>query len=114
MGPRLGKPMPLPYGAWCIESMDAHGGWIASAEDLVRFASAFNDPANCKVLGEKSIRRMFAPPAGRLGHEKNGKPKEVYYACGWAVRPVGDGGANTWHTGLLDGTSTILVRRLTA
>ncbi len=112
MGPNLGKPVPWPYGAWCIESMDAHGGWIASAEDLVRFASAFNDPDTCKVLDARSIRRMFAPPAGRLGHDKNGKPKEVYYSCGWSVRPVGDKGlANTWHTGLLDGTSTILVRR---
>ncbi len=112
MGPELGKRVPWPYGGWCLESMDAHGGWIASAEDLVRFASAFNDSATCKVLGERGIRTMFAPPAGLLGHKKNGKPKEVYYACGWEVRPVGDRGqANTWHTGLLDGTSAILVRR---
>jgi N-acyl-D-amino-acid deacylase len=112
MGPDLGKPVPWPYGGWCIESMDAHGGWIASAEDLVRFAAAFNDPSTCKALGERGIRTMFAPPAGPLGHRKNGKPKEVYYACGWDVRPVGDQGqANTWHTGLLDGTNTILVRR---
>jgi CubicO group peptidase (beta-lactamase class C family) len=111
MGPNLGKPVPLPYGTWCIEAMDAHGGWIASAEDLVRFASAFNDPATCKVLGEKSIHRMFAPPAGPVGHRKDGKPKGNYYACGWQVVKVGPGQVNTFHTGLLDGTNTILVRR---
>ncbi len=112
MGPNLGKPVPWPYGAWCIESMDAHGGWIASAEDLVRFASAFNDPATCQVLNEKSIHRMFAPPAGPPGHRKDGKPKDRYYACGWQVVRVGDRGqVNTFHTGLLDGTNTILVRR---
>jgi N-acyl-D-amino-acid deacylase len=111
MGPNLGKPAPVPYGTWCIESMDAHGAWISSAEDLVRFASAFDDPAACKVLGEKSIQRMFAPPAGPLGHKKNGKPKEYYYACGWEVRRVGPGQVNIFHSGLLDGSSTLLVRR---
>ena len=39
-------------------------------------------------------------------------PKEpVFYACGWQVREVGGGRFNAWHTGLLDGTSTIMVRR---
>ena len=29
---------PWPYGGWYLEAMDSHGGWIASAADLVRFA----------------------------------------------------------------------------
>ena len=112
MGPKLGEPVPLPYGAWCLESMDAHGGWIASAPDLVRFASAFNDPRRCKILKPRSIALMFARPPGAAGTTKDGKPRDAYYACGWEVRPIGDaGGANTWHGGSLDGTSTLLVRR---
>ncbi len=111
MGPRLGKPVPWPYGGWCLESMDSHGGWIASAGDLVRFASASDDPRHCKILGAKSIKTMFARPPGAAGEDKNGRPAATYYGCGWSVRPVGGGKANTWHTGSLDGTSTLLVRR---
>jgi N-acyl-D-amino-acid deacylase len=111
MGPRLGKPVPLPYGAWCLEALDAHGGWIASAPDLVRFASAFDDPEHCPILGPRSIERMFARPEGLAGHHKDGKPRDAYYGCGWMVRPVGEGRRNTWHGGSLDGTSTLLVRR---
>jgi N-acyl-D-amino-acid deacylase len=112
MGPQLGKPVPLPYGAWCLESMDAHGGWIASAPDLVRFISAFDDPRHCKILNAKSIGILFARPPGAAGQEENGKPRAAYCACGWMVRPIGNTGrANIWHGGLLDGTSTLLVRR---
>jgi CubicO group peptidase (beta-lactamase class C family) len=102
----------LPYGAWCVEAMDAHGGWLASAPDLVRFASAFNDPRRGKVLKPKSMEIMFARPPGAAGREADGKPRDAYYACGWMVRPIGNtGGANIWHGGSLDGTSTLLVRR---
>ena len=34
-GPNLDQPVPLPYGGEAIETMDANGGWIASAIDLV-------------------------------------------------------------------------------
>ena len=32
--------VPWPYGGFCLEAMDAHGGWLASAVDLARFAAA--------------------------------------------------------------------------
>ena len=35
MGPALGEQVPLPYGAWCLEAMERHGGWVATAPDLV-------------------------------------------------------------------------------
>ena len=107
----VGTSVPLPYGAWCLEAMDAHGGWIASAADLVRFASAFDAPGQCEILSASGIDTMFGRPEGAIGYEAGGKPKPVYYGCGWSVRPVGSRGASTWHTGALAGTSTILVRR---
>jgi N-acyl-D-amino-acid deacylase len=110
--PLIGKKAPMPYGAWYLEAMEAHGGWIASAVDLVRFASAFDNPLKCKVLSAPAILRMFACPDGPAGHQANGALKDSWYGCGWEVRPAGNQGAvNTWPTGLLDGTSSLLVRR---
>ena len=111
MGPNLGKPVPRPYGAWYLEAMDAHGGWISSAPDLVRFGSAFDQPDKCKILKAASIKTMFARPDGLAGHTKDGTPKDVFYGCGWNVHPVGAGKVSAWHMGALDGTATILVRR---
>lgn len=112
VGQEIGKDVPLPYGAWYHESLDSHGGWIGSATDLVRFASAFDDAAYSPLLKAESIAQMFARPEGLPGFEADGKPKETYYALGWSVRPEGlPGCPMQWHTGSLPGTSTILVRR---
>jgi N-acyl-D-amino-acid deacylase len=111
MGPDLGKPCPQPYGAWRLESLDAHGGWLASAEDLVRFAAAFNDPEKCKVLDAAGVATLFERPEGAAGLDEKGRPAEEWYGCGWSVIDVGDGKVNTWHTGSLPGTSALLVRR---
>lgn len=97
-----GKKRAATYEAFKLEVLDSHGGWIASAVDLVRFASAFDDPAKCPILKSESVAAMYAPPPIKYG--------ETYYALGWNVRPVGDR-KTTWHTGSLPGTSTILIRR---
>ena len=62
-GPNIGKPAPLPYGVECIETMDANGGWIASAVDLVRWAVALDDPDRCRILNAASMRAMFGAAA---------------------------------------------------
>ena len=105
------KKVPVQYGTFHVEAMDAHGGWLASAVDLVRFATAFDQPDRCPVLSAAGIRTMFARPTGHLGHDKNGRPAAAFYACGWMVRPVGHKGFNTWHAGGIPGTATLLVRR---
>lgn len=86
------------------EVLDAHGGWVASAQDLARFAAAFADPAASPLLSEASIERMWARPAGAEG--------KVWYGMGWSVRELSEGRLNAWHSGLLTGgTSTLFVRR---
>jgi N-acyl-D-amino-acid deacylase len=101
-----------PYGGFCLEAMDAHGGWIASAVDLARFAASFHDPEHCPLLKLETIRTMHAPPEPPVSRNDDGSLKDHYYGCGWLVRPVGkDGRANDWHTGSLPGTYTLLVRR---
>lgn len=110
--PRLGQPVPVQYGAANLEAYEAHGGWLASAVDLVRFAAAFDNPARCPLLGPKAIEEMWARPAGAAGREADGRPKDAYYGCGWQVRPVGQTGrSNAWHTGFITGTEALLVRR---
>lgn len=109
-GPRKGERVPITY-ARSIEVMDAHGGWIASPIDLVRFASAFDDPRRCRVLRPPAIRFMFERPTGALGLDANGAPAPTYYGCGWRVRPKGGGTVNAWHSGSIEGTSSLLVRR---
>lgn len=110
--PKVGERVPLPDGANNIEGYEAHGGWIASAIDLVRFACAFDSGKRSPLLAAKSIQEMWARPAGAAGYGPKNQPKASYYGCGWSVRPVGDSGRVTaWHTGLIPGTSTLLVRR---
>jgi N-acyl-D-amino-acid deacylase len=111
-GSKLGARVPIVYGGENVEAFEAHGGWTASAIDLVRFACAFDDPAACKLLKPETIELMWSRPTGSAGHDDDGKPRDAFYACGWNVRPVGeDGRANTWHSGRIVGTSTMLVRR---
>lgn len=94
--------VPEPYGAFNLENMDSHGGWLASAVDLVRFAAVFD--GSTSVLSAESIAEAFAVP--ETGVNEDG----WYYGCGWQVRPV-PGGLNTWHTGRLAGSYALLVRR---
>ncbi|HSQ58400.1 MAG TPA: serine hydrolase domain-containing protein, partial [Gemmata sp.] len=110
--PKAGQRVPLPDGAENIEGFEAHGGWVSSAIDLVRFAAGLDYGKKSPLLSGEAIREMWARPAGAAGFNANGTPKDAYYGCGWSVRPVGNTGrANTWHAGLIAGTSTLLVRR---
>lgn len=107
----LNAQVPSQYGGWHLEAMDSHGGWIASAVDLARFATAFDDSDNCPILSAESIRTMHARPPGLAGHEEDGSEKPVYYSLGWSNRVLSGGRMNFWHTGSLPGTATILIRR---
>lgn len=107
----FGQPVPVPYGTENFGGFEAHGGWIASATDLVRFADAFHDPAKSPLLKPETFALMQARPEGAAGHEEDGKPKAAYYGCGWMVRPVKDGQANLWHAGFIAGSESLLVRR---
>lgn len=106
-----GQRVPLAYGAFHLEAMDAHGGWLASAIDLVRFARAFDDPEKCAILKPDSIREMLKRPDGNSEILVQGKPADYWYGLGWFVRPWVKGGEISSHTGSLPGTATILIRR---
>jgi N-acyl-D-amino-acid deacylase len=107
----LGREVPSAYGAWYLEAMDAHGGWLATASDIAKFAAAFDDREGCAILSRDSIDGMQARPDGLAGFDEDGKPKDVYYSLGWNNRDLGDGRFNHWHGGSLPGTTTIVIRR---
>ena len=58
-----------------IEVIEAHGGWIATAADLVRFAAAFDGPAACAILGPKAWRRCFLDLSVRPGMKRTAAPR---------------------------------------
>jgi CubicO group peptidase (beta-lactamase class C family) len=88
-----GGPDGQPYGI-NVTRMDAHGGWIASASDLVRFAVAVDGIYAPPLLRPASVEAMTTP--SRLNPN---------YAKGWSIT-----GRNWWHNGSLPGTSSIMVR----
>jgi len=96
------------YGAFNLENMDSHGGWLASVPEMARFASSFDKLDASPILSAASIETMFSLPA-TIARE-NYKPGEYYYACGWEVRDYGNGRRNTWHSGSLPGCYTFMAR----
>ena len=105
------RKVPWPYGGFHLEAMDAHGGWLASAVDLARFAAALDDPAHSPLLKPESFATMYAPPVPPVSRRADGTVESSFYGCGCMVRPVGtEGRVNCWHSGSLPGTSTLLVR----
>jgi CubicO group peptidase (beta-lactamase class C family) len=93
-----------PYGGFYIEAMDSHGGWIASAIDLVAFLEHLDGHLRPRPLEARFVEQMVARPAAKLVTAKG-----TWYGFGLQVRRQGRD-ANWWHTGSLDGTSTIMVR----
>ena len=102
--PEVNELTTWPYGGFYLEAMDAHGGWIATATDLVRFASVLEPGSTNELLKPKTVEVMMARPEIPLWQDASN-----YYAFGWFVRPAGSG-VNLWHGGSLPGTTAILYR----
>jgi D-alanyl-D-alanine carboxypeptidase len=86
-----------PY-AYRIDRMDAHGGWIASPTELLRWLVRVDGfPVKPDILKSLTIGKMIERPS--LAIPSN-------YAMGWSVNQAN----HWWHTGSLPGTSAIMVR----
>jgi N-acyl-D-amino-acid deacylase len=97
--------VPTPYGGFYVEAMDSHGGWIASAIDLVRFMTALDGHRGQAFLSTSSLAAMTARPSTI----STWATSSYWYGFGLLIRPSGTD-ANWWHNGSLPGTSTLLVR----
>lgn len=102
--PDVKEPVPSPYGGYYLEAMDAHGGWIASAIDLVRFTTWLDGSRKPGLLEPRTVRLIGSRPAKPVSADK-----PVYYGLGWLVH-TGRDGANWSHAGGLPGTQSLLVR----
>jgi len=91
-----GALVPWQYGGWNLEAMDAHGGWIASARDLVKLWVAVDGfSTKPDILSAATIQTMVTPSVTNAN-----------YANGWQV----NSNNHWWHTGSLDGTASVAVR----
>ena len=89
-----GRDGENPYGM-NVRRMDAHGGWIATPEDLVKFLIHTDGLAETPdLLRAATLKEMYQGTKANAG-----------YASGWAVNAV----PNRWHSGSLPGTATIAV-----
>jgi CubicO group peptidase (beta-lactamase class C family) len=98
-----------PYGNFYLEAMAAHGAWVASPVDLLRFQAAIDGRnGHTPLLNSTSLADLTSNP-GVLWSEINSSnvlttftPSGDWYGMGWEVNSSG----NWWHTGSLPGTST--------
>lgn len=103
--------MPFAYGNYAMEAVEAHGGWLASAADLVRFATAVDGQRGTAILSPASLKAMIATPRPQeagIGSGWDSHP--VTAGLGWDMKPVADG--FEWSKpGALGGTAAALVFR---
>ncbi len=101
---------PPAYGAFYLRSLDAHGGWIATAADLVRFTLAIDGTLGSPLLTPETVTAMETTPrppseAAGAGNVEGG------FGLGWGSVPM-DAGYEWSHAGALIGsTSAWLVRK---
>ncbi|WP_345236459.1 serine hydrolase [Hymenobacter saemangeumensis] len=89
------RRVPAADGGIHLEAMNAHGGWLFSARDLVRLALAADGlPSRPDLLAPATLRSMVQPSA-----------VSTWYGLGWMVH-----GDTWWHSGLLDGTASLVTR----
>ena len=102
---------PFAYGSFYLPGMDAHGGWIARASDLVRYATAIDGTGgSAALLPPGTVAQMLtAPhvPFEGLNGAANGDPAT---GLAWVVQD-GPLGREWAHTGALGGSTGALLLR---
>lgn len=86
---------PFAYGGFYLRASAAAGGWIGSAEDLVRFATAIDGQRGRALLKPETVRTMLYTPIPSAASQTG--------LC-WTVVPSATG-VDFWHTGGLIGSN---------
>ncbi|MFL5730366.1 MAG: serine hydrolase domain-containing protein [Cytophagaceae bacterium] len=83
-----------PYGGFNLEAMDAHGGWVASSRDFLKFiVSAGGSSGAAHIISPSSVKMMTSSCSLNSN-----------YGMGCQVNSAG----NIWHTGALPGSSSMM------
>ncbi len=96
--------VPRPYGWTSLAALDAAGGWIGSAIDLVRLMMALDGSRGTPLLSAARRDEMMARPPLP---EWAGAPS--WFGLGMQVEPV-EGGAIWHHGGSMPGTTAEVLR----
>jgi CubicO group peptidase (beta-lactamase class C family) len=94
--------VPVGYGSYYMEALDSHGGWISSAADLVRFATAVDGQRGNALLTPASLHAMITTPRPPSGGTGAGNAP-ITAGLGWDMKPV-PGGVEWSHAGALEGS----------
>jgi N-acyl-D-amino-acid deacylase len=108
------KKVPISYGTWRQETLDSHGGWIASAPDLARFAAAFDfndsqDHTRADLLTPGSVRLMFGPVVKMSSATGAKAGSDRSYSLGWMIEPGENQTFTARHSGSLACTASSLM-----
>jgi N-acyl-D-amino-acid deacylase len=102
--------VPGAYGSFYLEAMDSHGGWIAPAHDLVRFALAVDGRRGPAILRPETVRLMETTPRP-AGTGEPGSSGVAGLGLGWNAVETPDG--YQWsHAGALTGSTASWLARL--
>ncbi|MGC4192031.1 MAG: serine hydrolase domain-containing protein [Thermomicrobiales bacterium] len=95
--------VPQAYGSYYIRAMDAHGGYIATCDDLVRFMFAIDGTRGPALLSPEMVTAMESTPRPeQIGHGAGNA--STSFGLAWDA-PAVEGGHEWVHAGALEGSS---------
>ena len=95
--------MAAPYGGFSMEYGDSDGGWVTTAQDLVKIMSSLEEDYNKGVINHKSLKLMFKKPDF---HRKG----LSWYGFGLDITNWGRGKLSWNHAGHMEGSTSCLAR----
>lgn len=102
--------VPVGYGSYYLPSLDAHGGWISSASDLLRFTLAIDGTRGPALLSPEMVTAMETTPRPPASAAGAGNVEEAL-GLGWNSVAT-DTGYEWSHAGALEGSNcSWLVRK---
>lgn len=96
--------VPVGYGSYYLRSLDSHGGWVGSAEDLIKFMLTTDGQRGEALLTDASITAMETTPRP-LSAAAGAGNVATSLGLGWNSVPS-DGGYEWSHAGALEGSNT--------